>query len=436
MITILSGVRGDTRRYRTLHPYEQLCLAGVACQCSHLMDPQLGEKLRSAQVVILHRVAYDGYVARLLDGLKARGALVVLDTDDFLYDPAIMRWIDSPDFQDPVRARIYRQELLRHRQTLERCDGVTVSTDALAKMMEPFGLPVRVQRNAFSLEMLALSDKAVGQREPRSGRVVIGYASGTRTHDRDFQMIRPALRRVLERYPEAELWLMGDLDTGEAWEGLAERVKVFPRVAWRDLPARLALLDINLAPLVPESPFNQAKSEIKYMEAALVRVPTIASRTDAFAHAIRSGENGFLAGSLEEWQAHLERLVSDAPAREAVGAAAHAHVLERYAPWVRGPELLETLAEFSRAAGKAAEASFLTGAFDPAVSRGMPDAAATQRLLERFYFSAADEARPTLRDMAWYSVRNRGAGTLLGQVWVFFRRKLAPIFPFRKGNAP
>jgi glycosyltransferase involved in cell wall biosynthesis len=248
--------------------------------------------------------------------------------------------------------------------------------------------------------------------------VVVGYASGTRTHDRDFNLVQPALREVLARHAQVELWLIGDIDPGAAWGPLRERVKIFPRVPWRRLPERLALLDINLAPLVPESPFNQAKSEIKFMEAALVRVPTIASPTDAFAYAIDSGRNGFLAGSLEEWQAALETLVMDAERREAIGEAAYQDVLARYAPWVRGPELVNTLAELARLAGKPAPAVPADGP--------VPDPAS----LHQYYFSPADEEHPTMHEMARYSILHRGALTLLGQVWVYFRRKLAPIFPF------
>jgi hypothetical protein len=37
-ILILSGARGDTRRYRTFHLYEQTRLAGLECQLSHVTD--------------------------------------------------------------------------------------------------------------------------------------------------------------------------------------------------------------------------------------------------------------------------------------------------------------------------------------------------------------------------------------------------------------
>lgn len=414
-ILILSGVRGDTRRYRTLHLYEQLCLAGADCVLSHLTDPALPRLVDSAAVVIVHRVAMDRYVEKLFRTVRDHGALLVLDADDYLYDPVVMRWIDSPDFQDPVRARLYRQELLRHRETLDHCDAVTVSTDYLARMLAMSKKPVYVHRNAYSLEMLSLSGQALSARSGSSDRVVIGYASGTRTHDKDFALIRPVLCDILERFPQVELRLMGAIDPGRGWGGLQNRIHTYPMVPWRALPERLAALDINLAPLVIGNPFSESKSEIKYMESALVRVPTIASRVDAFAYAIQPGRTGFLAASQAEWRDALEYLVQNPEARHAVGLAAYQEVLSRYAPLARGLVMLEWLS------GMAAEAGGSQMIALPAGQRTEPP----------FLFTLSDEAHPTMTELALYSIRHRGLGTLLGQIWVFFRRKFAPLFPFR-----
>lgn len=418
-ILIFSGVRGDTRRYRTLHLYEQLRLAGADCALSHLTDPGLPRLVESASMLIVHRVAMDRYVERLFHTARQNGALLVLDADDYLYDPSVMRWIDSPDFQDPVRARLYRQELMRHRETLDCCDAVTVSTDYLAGMVATTGKPVRVHRNAYSLEMLSLSKRAFQARSYAPDRVVIGYASGTRTHDQDFALIKPVLCDVLAHYPQAELWLMGVIDPGQGWGPLRNRVRAFPFVSWRELPERLSALDINLAPLVAGNPFNESKSEIKFMEAALVRVPTIASRVGAFTTAIKPGQTGFLASSPEEWRGALEHLVQDAEARRAVGLAAYQDVLSRYAPRERGLEMLEMLSAMAAESGKPALHP------DPANAAVEPP----------FLFTAQDEAHPNMLDLARYSIRNRGLGTLAGQVWVYFRRKLAPVFPFRSARA-
>ena len=66
-------------------------------------------------------------------------------------------------------------------------------------------------------------------------------------------------------------------------------------MAWQGLPNIVAQIDINLAPLELDNPFCQAKSEIKFTEAALVGVPTVASPTQAFVYAMRDGEDGLLA---------------------------------------------------------------------------------------------------------------------------------------------
>jgi len=421
-ILIFSGVRGDTRRYRSLHLYEQLSLAGADCVLSHLTDPRLLEHARSASAAVLHRVALDSYVEKVLHFLRSRGALIVLDADDFLYDPSIMRWIDSPDFQDTVRARLYREEIMRHRAGLDRCDAITASTEFLGEMLGSFGKPVRTHRNAYNLDMLRLSNLAYQNRQQQTDRVVIGYASGTRTHDQDFAMIKPVLAALMERYPMIELWLMGPISAGEDWGGLQERVRSFPLVAWRDLPHRLAMLDINLAPLLPESPFNQAKSEIKYMEAGLVRVPTVASITDAFRYAIQHGRNGFLAGSPDEWRLALERLIEHPAERQAMGEAAYQDVVSRYDPAARGVSYLQFLDDFSVQFNK------------PPLKFCSGEALTPGTEFQNSLFAAEHEQHPTMVDLARYSIRNRGVGTLLGQAWVFFRRKLAPIFPFRSAG--
>jgi hypothetical protein len=152
------------------------------------------------------------------------------------------------------------------------------------------------------------------------------------------------------------------------------------------------------------------------MEAALVRVPTVATPTDAFAHAIQAGRNGLLAESLADWQTHLERMVEHAAQRRAMGECAYRDVLQGYSPQVRGQQAVENLARLSQQLGKGL----------PNLAPG-PAAGSSPGL--------GDESRPTNLDLALYTVRNRGLPILMGQVWVYFRRLAAPIFPFRRQGA-
>jgi glycosyltransferase involved in cell wall biosynthesis len=358
--------------------------------------------------------------ARLVDQVQRRGGRVILDVDDLVFDEDAFRWIDSPDFADPVRVRLYRENMRRNRATLDHSDFVLTSTSYLAERVLERGKPAWVHRNGFSLEMLSLSDQVAARPRSSGQRVVVGYASGTPTHDRDFALVRPALQQVLEKCAWVELWLIGRLEAGNDWGAAADRVRRIPFVPWRELPGLLGMLDINLAPLRLDNPFSQSKSEIKFMEAAMVGVPTIASPTDAFSSAIRSGENGLLAESTQEWLEGLLWLAGETTKREKLGAAAREDVLGRYAPWIRAEQAVAALHEAGLEMSANLPANLSTG-IDPLERREL-------------WMSADAEKHPTTVERGFYSLRTRGLATLAKEVWVYLRRLAAPIFPFRPGQ--
>lgn len=418
-ILILSGVQGDTRRYRTFHPYQQLRLAGAQCILSHIADPRLPEYFERAGVMILHRVPFDGYV----EGLFRRTAhpLVLTDIDDLIFDAEAFKWIDSPDFQDPVRERLYRKEMLRHRATMEISQAITASTNFLAGEAGKMGKRAWVHRNAFSLEMQKLSALAVEGRASPSQKVVIGYASGTPTHNRDFELAAPALQKALRDHPQVELMIVGHLELGPEWQPFRERIRRQPFVPWRELPAQLAQFDINLAPLALDNPFSQSKSEIKYVEAGLVGVPSVASPTSAFQEAIRNGDNGWLAQSQEEWEQALEALIVSTRLRREMGQRAYEDIIEGYHPFVRARQLIALLGEIALAVRE--EPLELEASLEQLDDAGH---------LEQFWLAPDLEEHPTLIERGWYMLRHRGLLPLLGSIWVYVRRLAAPIFPFRK----
>jgi glycosyltransferase involved in cell wall biosynthesis len=304
--------------------------------------------------------------------------------------------------------------MTRQRHTLERCDAVLASTDVLVDRVRTLGKPVWAHRNAANLELVYLSDQARRGRRLPGAKVVIGYASGTPTHNHDFATIAPALQEILTAHPQTELWIIGPLDTGDGWSGFDDRIRRFPAVPWRELPLMLADLDINLAPLALDNPFSQSKSEIKYMEAALVGTPTIASPTEAFKYAIRHGENGYLAETVKDWALALESLL-DERVRNEVGTQAYIDVHRRYTPLVRAQEGARLLNEISAALGCVFR-----------IDINLDRVAASPQL----WWSSDSERQPTLLRMAVYTTRRRGVMTLLKQVWIYFRRWLAKFIPY------
>lgn len=116
--------------------------------------------------------------------------------------------------------------------------------------------------------------------------------------------------------------IAGILDIPEEFKEFKDRVIAHPFMNWKELPSLIAEMDINLAP-IEESIFNEAKSENKWVEAALVRVPTIASKVGAFDRMIENGKTGVLCTSNEEWYTQLEKLVLNSEWRSQLGRNAY-----------------------------------------------------------------------------------------------------------------
>jgi glycosyltransferase involved in cell wall biosynthesis len=271
--------------------------------------------------------------------------------------------------------------------------------------------------------MLGRAQAAYQDRTLDDEMVIIGYASGTPTHNRDFATVKPVIQELLRRYPQVELWLVGPLDPGRDWGNVATRIKHHAHVPWRKLPEILARYDINIAPLAADNPFSQSKSEIKYVEAGLVRVPTVATSTESFYFAIRHGENGCLAGNNSEWMEALATLIEHPELRRAFGEEAFQDVIQRYHPRVRSAELVTTLNQISQ--------QFAARPTSVSAELKQSRKEATQAVERSFWIDPRVERNPTLFRRAVHSLRYRGLGTLLKQVRVYVRRWATPLFPYR-----
>jgi len=118
--------------------------------------------------------------------------------------------------------------------------------------------------------------------------VRMGYASGSRTHQRDFGVpFNPSprfvgkadCRLVLFRVPGTGQPLL-DIDEFPCLEPVTDQIEWRDMVPLKDLPNEIARFDINLAPLETGNIFCEAKSELKYFEASLADVAQSPRRRD------------------------------------------------------------------------------------------------------------------------------------------------------------
>ena len=319
-VLFVSGSDGAAMRYRCDHRAEELEAHGLTSDVVSLADADLEHAVDLYGCFVLHRARFDASLGRFLRRARAAGKTVVFDTDDLVFDPLA---------EDELPRRSRRGDgVARQRQTLVRCDAVTVTTAPLAELAGLLNPRVLVEPNVVSSQMVSLADTALERADARerSEEVQIAYLSGTSTHDTDFLEAADAVLWALESHPSVRFAAVGPLTLDPRFERFGARVERIAKQPWEALPALLARVSVNLAPLQQGNRFAACKSSIKYLEAGLLGVPTIASPRPDYARVIEHGANGLLADTPGEWREAMSTLVQSGEARRRIGRAAAADV--------------------------------------------------------------------------------------------------------------
>ena len=220
----------------------------------------------------------------------------------------------------------YDSSVKSYGKMMALCDIVVTTTQTLKEELENYSSEVIINRNLASEELVRLSQETLKDYTQVSSKIKIGYFSGSITHNENFEMIKPAIMQILEKYPHVELHLVGYIDLPQDLKKYTEQIIMNDYVDWKELPRLISQMDINLAPLV-DSVFNRAKSEIKWLEAALVKVPTVASYLGSFEEMVKNDETGILAQP-NEWYEKLETLIENPSKRQTIAENAYHFVLE------------------------------------------------------------------------------------------------------------
>ncbi len=329
--------------YRVLRAVHAAVVLGWQAEAMTI-EAATNARLEGADMVVIWRATWCAEIDRIFDTCRKAGIVTIFDVDDLMFRPELARnklidGIRSQRLSELDVQRFY----VRINQSVRASDLCSCTTAELASHLRLFKKPSFVVPNCWDEDTWNRSRLAVRQRAASEGDglVRIGYASGTRTHQKDFAVAAAAIARVLRARPECRLVLFRDPSSGEGivvaeeFDDLAElhdQIEWRDKVALVDLAAEIARFDINLAPLEVGNPFCEAKSELKYWEAALAGVATVASPTGPYRRAIEHARTGYLANTEDEWFDALSSLAGDAALRERVAHAAYLDVLWRFGP--------------------------------------------------------------------------------------------------------
>ena len=328
------------KRYRVDHQIEQLAAYGLTADYVDYTNLSI-DVLKYYRGFIFYRCPITSEVENLIKLAKENNKTVFYDIDDLVIDKKYTDTIGHLKTLSLNEKMIYDDGVNRMRKTLELCDYAITTTERLAQELKNYCSNVFINRNTASERMVEYSLAALNRIEKDENKIYMGYLSGSITHNADFEMILPAIVHIMKKYSNVYLKVVGELDLPEELQLFKERIVTAPFVEWQALPEIIASLDINLAPL-EMTIFNEAKSENKWVEAALCKVPTIASNIGAFKECIENGITGVLCeNNVEDWIENLEKLICKKKYRETIGNSAFLHCKRKNVTTYTGRGLAE-----------------------------------------------------------------------------------------------
>ncbi len=332
-------------RYRVFHQMEQLFAYNITSKEVFYEDLSL-DLVKCYRLFIFFRCPYTDTIGDFIKLAKEHNKTVLYDIDDLVIDQKYTDQIKFVQEMNTQDRKLYDDGVNRMRKTLLLCDGAITTTERLAEELKNYVHEVFINRNVASDRMLELSEKAAFNRDVlpfqttdddtnkqkiqkkaemleriNSGVIRIGYFSGSITHNSDIEMILPVLKTIMQRHKNVELYFVGEMDVPDELKQFKDRIVAKAFVPWEELPELIASVDINIAPL-ENNIFNEAKSENKWVEAALVKIPTVASKMGAFEKMIEDGKTGLLCETLEDWENNLDKLIRDKNYRVKIAANA------------------------------------------------------------------------------------------------------------------
>lgn len=296
-------------RYLVEHLQEQLYAVGVASD-GFSVDAVSPVQIRQYKWVVLYQCLASKKTNSLIQAANEAGASIWYSIDEFAFEQKMSENLEtakSAKFLKPA------PESEKIRACMKACDGILVSTEALKREVESqfSGKKVLVHQDAASYEMLALSKRAMDQRRKRAaGTVVVGFWGESSTDTAAFAQLEPIMIELMGQYPNLRLRIGGTAQVSKELEKLGDRVK---RWSSRPGPEQLEAymkVDVQLMPFT-KTVYDEGRSERKWLEAALVQVPTVAAYTEDLANVIHSGEDGILCCSQEDWKQALQSLTEN-----------------------------------------------------------------------------------------------------------------------------
>lgn len=241
--------------------------------------------------------------------IAAARAPVVYDFDDAIWIPIV---------SEGNRRFAFLKNVAKFPRIMGLARTVIAGNEHLAEYARRHSRHVQVIPTAVDTDRFAPAPR------PPGGPVVIGW-SGSRSTLVHLREVLPALRRLRERFGDAVRFeVVGDGTFRDDSLGIQGR-------EW-SAEAEVRLLqgmDVGLMPLTDDA-WARGKCGFKALTYMAVGIPPVVSPVGVNTQIVTPGVDGLWASSTDEWVEAMTTLVTDAPLRRRLGAAAREKVVRDY----------------------------------------------------------------------------------------------------------
>jgi len=299
--------------------------------------------------VIFYRLSFDGLFTVHLQEARRLGLRVFYDIDDPIFDAGL---IAGNEGLQRLSADIRFSQVAQapgFALALAATDGLIGSPPNLAALMGETALLQNRRLPTFVWRNAAQRPAGVGEPAPAatsSPRLTLGYFSGSLSHEADFDIMLPALTKLMRERQDIDLLIGGHTGTRPKLAPFAGRIRRLPFAGYADYLRNIAACDLVLVPLSTD-PFNDHKSAVRFLDAALMRRPVLASSVGDYPSLIEDGVTGWLAGR-GDWAGKLRLAVGSRQQLARVGQNAGADVDARFSLSSVGAALPSSLIEALR----------------------------------------------------------------------------------------
>jgi glycosyltransferase involved in cell wall biosynthesis len=301
---------GGCELWRTLLPVTELQRQGYPLvEWGMRDDPRLAHIAHLFDAIVLQRLSWPKEAQeqeyQFFRALHRANLAVIYEADDDIFtDSFVKRNMENWGFSEE-QSTAQRDGNVR---SLQRCDGVTVSTQRVATIVRNYtDKPVKVVGNYMDLSWWKKIQKRA-RRDPKLTGITIGWAGGRRP-DSDIEPMVKAWGRLAVKYPKVTFVVQGHSSDIFTDNVPIERMAFTKWMEIDNYPAGLVNIDIGCCPL-DNSQFNRGKSFIKAMEYAASNAPVVASPM-VYDGLIEHGVDGYIADTVDDWECYLSKLVDD-----------------------------------------------------------------------------------------------------------------------------